>query len=91
MTYPSIPPFYQDYAVNFNKNVDVDVMENVHKKFESYAFIYGNVGSANADAKAFGYDTLAETLTLTFAEQGYASGAFSESLSATNGYSYYIA
>ncbi len=89
MTY--VPTYFQAYAVNFYKNVDVNVQEDVHKEFKSFALIYGNVGSANADAKAFGYDTLAETLTLTYAEQGYSSGAFSESLSATNGYWAYIA
>lgn len=89
MTY--VPQYFQHYAVRFDKDVDVNVKENVFKTFESYAMIYGNVGSANADAKAFGYDTLAETLTLTYAEQGYSSGAFSELLSATNGAWAYIA
>ena len=81
-----LPPFYQHFAARFDKVVNVDVNVDVHKNFDSFAFIVGNVGEANADAKAFGQDTLAETLTLTSAIQGYGSSSLSESLSATNGY-----
>jgi len=87
----TMPRFYQDYAVRFNKAVDETVKVNVTKDFKSTAIIFGNVGAANADAKAFGYDTLAQTLTLTYADQGWSSGAFSESTSATSGFWGHIA
>ena len=84
-------PFYQNYQVAFSKKVDIYEQLNIHKQFLSQALVHGNVGNANADAKAVGFDTLAETLTLTNAIQGVGSGAFSESTSATNGAFYYIA
>lgn len=86
----AVPPLYQDYAVRFTKNVNVVERVDINKQFKSLAIIKGNVGDASADAKAFGYDTLAQTLTLTYAEQGYGSAAFSESLSATNGAYHYL-
>jgi hypothetical protein len=86
----TIPKFYQDYNVKFTKFVDEKVTVDVQKTFQSLALIKGNVGNANADAKAFGFDTLAETLTLTYADQGWSSGSFSESTSATNGAFHYI-
>jgi hypothetical protein len=85
-----VPPLSQHYAVRFDKNVNIYERVDVQKQFKSLAIIKGNVGNASADAKAFGYDTLAETLTLTYAEQGYGSAAFSESTSATNGAYHYI-
>ena len=87
-----VSPFYQAYAVDFQKYVNV--VENVHitKTVDAAAWVAGNIGIANADAKAFGYDSLAETLTLTYSTQGQGSGAFSESVSATNGaYAWYAA
>lgn len=84
-------PFYQDYAVQFTKHVDILESVNIQKLFVSQAAVMGNAGNANADAKAVGYDSLAESLTLTYAIQGVGSGAFSESTSATNGAHWYIA
>lgn len=86
----SVPSFVQNYAVDFQKRVDI--YENVHinKEVVAQAYVVGNIGNANADAKAFGYDTLAETLTLTYAVQGESSGAFSESTSATQGVTWYL-
>ena len=84
-------PFHQNYSVQFNKDVNILETLNIQKLFVSQAAVMGNVGNANADAKAVGYDTLAETLTLTYAIQGVGSGSFSESTSATNGAHWYIA
>lgn len=86
----SLPAFYQNFKVDFTKNVDVNETVDVTKFYKSFALVIGNAGHANADAKAFGADTIAQTLTLTSAIQGYSSTAFSESLSATNGAKAYV-
>jgi hypothetical protein len=85
----TLPKFYQDYAVKFTKDINQKVKVDVTKNFVSTAVVIGNVGEASADAKAFGYDSLAETLTLTYAISGGGSGAFSESTSAVNGPLFY--
>ena len=85
MTVPSLPTFYQAYAVAFQKVVNVQENVAINKLVQATAIVHGNLANANADAKAFGIDTLAETLTLTAAIQGHSSAAFSESTSATNG------
>jgi hypothetical protein len=84
-----LPQFYQAFAVDFQKQVRVLEQVQIQKQIQSLAQVLGNVGNANSDAKAFGHDTLAETLTLTSAIQGYGSTAFSESTSATNGWGWY--
>ena len=81
-----VPTLAQHFSVNFDKYVNENVNVHINKNVNSQTMVIGNLGQANADAKAFGYDTLAETLTLSYAEQGYGSSAFSESTSATNGY-----
>ena len=85
-----VPTFYQAFAVDFDKDVDIYVDQHINKHLQSVALVHGNVGTADSDAKAFGYDTLAETLTLTSAIQGVSSTAFSESVSATNGAYWYL-
>ena len=85
-----LPAFYQKFNVDFGKHVNIKENQQIHKSLESIALVVGNVGSANSDAKAFGYDTLAETLTLTSAIEGHSSTAFSESVSATNGAFWYL-
>jgi hypothetical protein len=82
---PTLPAFTQTFNVNFTKVTNVNEKVVIDKAVGSTTMVIGNLGNANADAKAFGYDTLAETLTLTSAIQGQASTAFSESTSATNG------
>ena len=84
MTY-TLPSFYQNFRVDFNKVVNVYENVSINKQVNARAYVIGNIGNANADAKAFGGDTLAETLTLTSAIAGESSTAFSESTSATNG------
>lgn len=86
----SLPSFYQNFRVDFTKNVDIYERVDIQKQVVSAALVIGNLGNASADAKAFGHDTLAETLTLTSAIQGFSSSAFSESTSATNGAHAYI-
>lgn len=81
----SLPAFYQNFRVDFSKNVNVNEHVDITKLVKSATLVIGNLGHANADAKAFGADTLAQTLTLSSAIQGYSSTAFSESTSATNG------
>ena len=86
----ALPAFYQNFRVDFTKLVNVHETVSIQKQVASATLVIGNLGNANADAKAFGYDTLAETLTLTSAIQGHSSSAFSESTSATNGaYAYW--
>lgn len=82
--------FYQNYAVQFVKNVQIVEKVVIQKQVQAAAAVYGNIGIANADAKAFGKDSLAQTLTLTYADDGKGSGAFSESVSATNGSGYQL-
>ncbi len=81
----TLPKFHQDFRIDFNKVVNVNETVKINKEVKAMAYIVGNIGNANADAKAFGGDTLAETLTLTSAIAGESSTAFSESTSATNG------
>jgi len=70
--------------VNVNENVDVD------KSFDIRAFVWGNSAMANATADAIGYNSHAETLTQTTTLQGYGSSSVSESVSATNGFHYFL-
>jgi hypothetical protein len=69
--------------------VNLDVYKNsyvnvyVNKYVSSYANPYGNLGEAEAYADAQGYNSLAETLTVT-ASNPYASSAYSGSTSASN-------
>jgi hypothetical protein len=86
----SLPAFYQNFQVDFTKKVNIQENVKIYKEVVSATLVVGNLGNANADAKAYGHDTLAETLTLTSAIQGYSSTAFSESTSATNGAYAYV-
>ena len=85
MTAMTLPPFYQAYQVQFQKLVDIRENVSINKAVTATAIVHGNLANANADAKAYGFDTLAETLTLTAVIQGHSSASFSESTSATNG------
>ena len=56
----AIPPLYQKYAVDFQKQVVVKETVDINKSFKSLALIKGNVGNANADANRDGVVTKAE-------------------------------
>jgi hypothetical protein len=58
---------------------------NVNKYVRAKVDIYGNIGTAEADAEAYGYNTIAQTFTDSNAYQGYGSDARSASIAATNG------
>ena len=77
-------------AVKFKKDirVDKDIYVNINKFVFSFAKPIGNLGEAEAAANAFGYDSLAETLTVTVSDD-YSSHALSESTSASDGGYYY--
>ena len=83
-----IPGFH----INLMKDVDVDVdvNVNVYKDIFSHTLVFGNLGEAEANAVAYGKDTLSETLTATESIEGHGSAAYSSSLSATNGSWYLI-
>ena len=52
----SLPPFHQDFRFDFTKLVNVKENVQITKQVLSATLVYGNLGNANADAKAFGYD-----------------------------------
>ena len=76
--------------VDFAKKVKVnkDIFVNINKYVFSYAKPIGNLAEAEAAANAYGYDSLAETLTATVSDD-YSSHALSESTSASDGGYYY--
>jgi hypothetical protein len=70
-------------------NVYFNEYFNVDKYIKAKVNIHGNVGTAEADAQAYGYDTIAQTFTDSNVYQGYGSNARSASIAATNGAYYY--
>lgn len=60
----------------------------VYKRIDAKSKVRGNIATANADADAYGKNTLTQTFTSSFVDQGYQSNSSSASISATNG-SYY--
>ena len=69
-------------TVRVDKDVDInkDVKIDVDKMFKTFSFVKGNVADAEAAATAHGWDSNAETLTITQTDP-YSSAAYSESLS----------
>lgn len=72
--------FYLD--VDKDVNVDRYVDLYVNKEIYADAYISGNIGDAESSAYAYGWNSLAETETVTFAYNYYDSGSYSSSLSA---------
>lgn len=68
---------------SFYKNVktDVKVRLDIKKYVDAKVDIKGNLADAEALAEAYGDDALAETLTVTYADDYYVS-AYSSSISA---------
>ena len=81
--------FPQGFSFDFDKDVNIKERVDIAKQVLSLVYVQGNLGNANAKADAFGYDTVAETLTATWAIQGFGSGAVSESTAGTNGAYYH--
>ncbi|MDJ0577689.1 MAG: hypothetical protein QNJ65_21335 [Xenococcaceae cyanobacterium MO_234.B1] len=79
-------------AIDFKYDKDVDIKKNIYidiyKDVYSDVYVRGQLAEAQAVAKAYGYDTLSETHTATYADV-YSTAAISESTSATNG-AYYV-
>ncbi|MEO1400969.1 MAG: hypothetical protein AAFV72_06885 [Cyanobacteria bacterium J06635_1] len=73
---------YRGVKFDFKKDLDVDIDIDVRDKkyFDIYARVYGNSAVAEADAKAFGYDSSAEGFTFTYTDD-YTSIAGSTSIS----------
>lgn len=91
MTVPTYPtPNFQSYTVRFDKLVNITERVDIQKLVAARAVVDGNIGMGNADAKAYGIDTLAQTLTLTEVNQGHSSAAFSQSVSSTNSPLWYL-
>ena len=76
--------FEYDKEVDIKKTIDIDIYKDVY----SDVWVKGQLAEAQAVAKAYGYDTLSETHTATYADV-YSTAAISESTSATNG-AYYV-
>ena len=70
---------------DFKKNVQTNVHNrlNVKKNVLARVWVKGNLADAEAYADAYGYNSLAETLTVTYAD-GYSSSAYSDAKSAAN-------
>lgn len=66
-----------------NINTNVKVRLDIKKRVLSKVKVKGNLADAEAYADAYGPDSLAETLTVTYAD-GYNSSAYSGSVSAAN-------
>jgi hypothetical protein len=62
---------------------------NVDKYIKARVNIYGNIGTAEADAKAYGYNSVAQTFTDANSYQGYGSDARSASIAASSPGAYY--
>lgn len=79
----------QNVCGGLRGSVNLDVYKKsyidiyVNKYVNSYANPYGNLGDAEAYADAYGRDSLAETLTLTYSDP-FRSSAYSGSTSASN-------
>jgi hypothetical protein len=79
----------QNVSGGISGRVNLDVYKNsyinvyTNKYVKSYADPKGNLGDAEAYADAYGKDSLAETLTLTYSDP-YKSSAYSGSTSASN-------
>ena len=76
--------FEYDKDVYIDKHIDIDIFKDVY----SDVYVKGQLAEAQAVAKAYGYDTLSETHTATYADV-YSTAAISESTSATNGAYYH--
>jgi hypothetical protein len=74
------------FEVFFSKFVLIDEFVNIEKFINVEAFVIGNSALATGKAEAFGGDTSAQALTATRVDEGFASHALSESVSATNGF-----
>ncbi|GAA6619415.1 hypothetical protein [Scytonema sp. NUACC26] len=70
--------------VKKNEKINVKKYVDIKKSFKSDVDVKGNAADAEAVADAYGKDTLAETFTGTKTDSKY-SGAYSSSVSATNG------
>ncbi|NJN86689.1 MAG: hypothetical protein HC881_10725 [Leptolyngbyaceae cyanobacterium SL_7_1] len=66
-------------TVNTNKYIRVDIKKDVASKVD----IKGNLADAEAVADAYGYNSLAETYTESYATY-YSSSAYSSSVSAVD-------
>lgn len=71
--------FYFDKHINTKVRNRLDVKKRVKAKVD----IKGNLADSEAYADAWGYNSLAETLTVTYAD-GYSSSAYSDSKSAVD-------
>ncbi len=76
--------FFYDKEVDIKKNIDIKIDKDVF----SDVWVKGQLAEAQAVAKAYGYDSLSETHTASYADD-YSTAAISESTSATNG-AYYV-
>jgi hypothetical protein len=76
--------------ITFTKFNDTFDVAQVFKTLSISAFVNGNSAIANATADAFGPNSHSETLTETHAVQFLGSSAASESVSATNGFHFFI-
>ena len=67
----------------FNKHIDTKVRNrlDVKKRVKAKVDIKGNLADAEAYADAYGYNSLSETLTVTYADD-YNSSSYSDSKSA---------
>jgi hypothetical protein len=62
---------------------------NVDKYIKARVNVYGNIGTAEADAEAYGKNTVAQTFTDANSYQGYGSDARSASIAASSPGAYY--
>lgn len=61
----------------------------VYKKIRASSNVRGNIATANADADAYGKNTLTQTFTSAYVDQGYQSNSSSSSIASTNGSRYH--
>ena len=76
--------YYRPLTTSYYKNVDVKENYKLtdYKWIVADAFIWGNVGTANAGAEAYGKNTDAQTYSASLTTD-YSSAAISSSISAT--------
>ncbi|MGZ5898978.1 MAG: hypothetical protein ACXWLB_01600 [Reyranella sp.] len=77
-------------SIDFTKVSETLDLAEVQKNIDVRAFVVGNSAIANATADAIGPNSHSETLTQTLAVEHVGSSSASESVSATNGFHFFL-
>jgi hypothetical protein len=77
-------------SIDFFKVAETFDFAQVQKSIDVRAFVVGNSAIANATADAIGPNSHSETLTQTLAVEHVGSSSASESVSATNGFHFFL-